>query len=118
MATRKPDTEEDQYRAKRQKTSTAAEMDPKSNPYLAHMYEGAAEENGYANGYGNGASRNRMNGTQSNSAFAKFQRHSTTADMAKNLEDGPTNAFNGQPLSKQYFNILKTRRDLPVHAQR
>lgn len=118
MATRKLETGEDQYPAKRQKTSTAAEMDPKSNPYLAHMYEDPAEENWYGNRYGNGAPRNRLNGTQAGSAFAKFQKHSTTAAMARQLEDGPNNAFNGQPLSKQYFNILKTRRDLPVHAQR
>ncbi|KAI4124922.1 MAG: hypothetical protein LQ347_005549 [Umbilicaria vellea] len=93
-------------------------MDPQSNPYLAHMYEDPTEENGYGNGYGNGAPRNRMNGTQAGSAFAKFQKHSTTAAMARGLEDGPNNAFNGQPLSKQYFNILTTRRDLPVHSQR
>ncbi|KAA6406747.1 MAG: pre-mRNA-splicing factor ATP-dependent RNA helicase PRP43 [Lasallia pustulata] len=118
MATRKSESTEEQYRAKRQKTSTATEMDPKSNPYLAHMYEDPAGENGYGNGYGNGAPRNRTNGSQAGAAFAKFQQHSTTAAMARQLEDGPNNAFNGQPLSKQYFNILKTRRGLPVHAQR
>ena len=118
MATRKSEAAEHQYRAKRQKTSPATEMDPRSNPYLAHMYENPGEENAYGNGYGNSAPRNRMNGIQAGAAFAKFHQHSTTAAMARQLEDGPNNAFNGQPLSKQYFNILKTRRGLPVHAQR
>jgi len=114
MAQRGADAE-DQYRAKRQKTSSSADMDPKSNPYLAHMYEESANE-GYSNGYG--SPRNRMNGTQQNSALSKFQRHGTTSAMAKKAEDGPNHAFNGQPLSSQYFGLLKTRRGLPVHAQR
>ena len=38
--------------------------------------------------------------------------------MAKGVEEGPNNPLNGQPLSKSYFSILKTRRNLPVHAQR
>ena len=38
--------------------------------------------------------------------------------MAKLAEDGPNNPYNGRSLSKSYFNILKTRRNLPVHAQR
>ena len=38
--------------------------------------------------------------------------------MAKKAEDGPSNPFNGQPLSQKYFSILKTRRNLPVHVQR
>ena len=115
MADRRPDIG-DQYRAKRQKTSTTAEMDPKANPYLAHMYEENPNENGYSNGYGGGKSR--TNGTSQGVTLAKFPRHSTTAKMARTAEDGPNNPFSGQPLSKQYFDILKTRRDLPVHAQR
>lgn len=93
------------------------ENDPKSNPYLAHMYE---EEdsgyNGYSNGYGKGA--NRTNGVSDASSLARFPRHKTTAAMATKAEDGPNNPFSGQPLSKQYFNILKKRRELPVHQQR
>lgn len=114
MADRRPDAE-DQYRAKRQKTSSSTDMDPKANPYLAHMYEEPSSE-GYSNGYG--SPKNRLNGSQHNSALAKFQRHNTTSEMAKKAEDGPNHAFNGKPLSKQYFGILKTRRGLPVHAQR
>ncbi|MCJ1259136.1 DEAH-box ATP-dependent RNA helicase prp43 [Lignoscripta atroalba] len=115
MANRRPDTD-DEYRAKRQKTTSNADMDPKANPYLAHMYEESPNENGYSNGYGGGNSR--MNGTSQSTALARFPRHSTNAKMAKTAEDGPNNPFSGQPLSTQYFNILKTRRDLPVHVQR
>lgn len=97
MADRRPDGAES--RAKRQKT--AAEMDPKANPYLAHMYDND-DSNGAANG----------------SALSKFRRHKTTCEDAQKAEDGPNNPFTGQPLSNKYFGILKTRRDLPVHAQR
>ena len=115
MANRRPDSDE-QYRVKRQKTSDPTEMDPKSNPYLAHMYEEDPSENGYNYDYGGG--RNKTNGTSQSAMLAKFPRHATTAKMAKDAEEGPNNPFSGQPLSKQYFSILKTRRGLPVHAQR
>ncbi|KAL0260930.1 DEAH-box ATP-dependent RNA helicase prp43 [Diplodia seriata] len=97
MADRRPDGAES--RAKRQKT--AAEMDPKANPYLAHMYE-ADGSNGSANG----------------SALSKFRRHKTTCEDAQKAEDGPNNPFTGQPLSKKYFDILRTRRDLPLTLPR
>ncbi|KAF2088973.1 pre-mRNA-splicing factor ATP-dependent RNA helicase PRP43 [Saccharata proteae CBS 121410] len=99
MSDRRPEGA-DSTRAKRQKT-TAANMDPKNNPYLAHHYDGY-------NGYGNASS----------SDLDEQKRHATTALDAKKAEDGPNNPFNGRPLSDQYFGILKTRRDLPVHAQR
>ncbi|EME40701.1 hypothetical protein DOTSEDRAFT_74295 [Dothistroma septosporum NZE10] len=38
--------------------------------------------------------------------------------MAAQAEDGPDNPFTGMPLSDRYFGILKSRRGLPVHAQR
>jgi len=105
--------------AKRQKMSPviADKMDPKSNPYLAHHYEGQDEDGGYANGYGHGGGA-RLNGASSAPGLANFPRHETTAKLAKAAEDGPTNPFNSQPLSKRYFDILKTRRNLPVHVQR
>lgn len=81
-------------------------MDPRNNPYLAHIY--ADESNGNAQ---NGAADGK-------GPFAKFKRHQTTAEMAQKAEDGETNPFNGKPFSNKYFSILKTRRDLPVHAQR
>jgi pre-mRNA-splicing factor ATP-dependent RNA helicase DHX15/PRP43 len=80
--------------AKRQKTS--ADMAPESNPYLAHMYPSQT----------NGAS------------LRSFKRHATTAAQARQAEDGPLNPFTGKELSKRYFGILETRRNLPVHSQR
>ena len=96
------------------------ELDPRANPYLAHRYEEPAEDEGSYNGYSNGYGRptNRMNGVSNASSLARFPRHKSTAAMAKNAEDGPNNPFSGQPLSSQYFSILKTRRNLPVHQQR
>lgn len=101
MVDRRPDTE-DQSRAKRQKTEVA-DSDPKNNPYLAHMYD----NNSYS-----------ANGAMDDSPLAGFKRHKTTAAMAKKVEDATVNPFNGNRLSDKYFSILKTRRDLPVHAQR
>lgn len=91
---------EDGSRAKRQKTDKA-DMDPRANPYLAHMYP---EENG---------SQSSQNGP-----FASFTRHQTTAALAAKAEDGDVNPFNDRPFSSKYMSILKTRRNLPVHAQR
>ena len=105
MADRRPE-EQEMSRAKRPRTD-----DPSENPYLAHMYQ--TEEDFDYNGYkatdGNGTAR---------TSLSDFKRHATTALQAHKVEDGPNNPFNNAPLSKQYFNILKTRRDLPVHKQR
>lgn len=90
-------------------------LDPKTNPYLAHMYEDSADDFNYSNGYGK---PNRIQGSGSASTLASFPRHATNAAMAKEAENGPKNPFSGKPLSTQYFNILKSRRNLPVHAQR
>ncbi|KAI7970658.1 hypothetical protein EIK77_003058 [Talaromyces pinophilus] len=97
MGDRRPDST-DTSRAKRQKT---AEMDPRNNPYLAHMYP---EKNGDESSY--------------SGAFAKFKRHQTTAALAQEAEDADLNPFNERPFSSTYFSILKTRRNLPVHQQR
>ena len=94
----------DESRAKRQKTET----DPADNPYLAHMNHG--ESNG-------GRSNGRSNGGSSG-LLSHFQRHASTTQQASKAEDGPSNPFNGNNLSERYFSILKTRRNLPVHAQR
>ena len=108
------------YLAHQYEKPTKKESDPKSNPYLAHMYEDEEVEdegyNGYSNGYGK--AMNRTNGVSDASTLARFPRHKTTAAMAKKAEDGPNNPFSGKPLSSQYFNILRTRRNLPVHQQR
>ncbi|RPA85052.1 P-loop containing nucleoside triphosphate hydrolase protein [Ascobolus immersus RN42] len=74
----------------------------RSNPYLAHMYEGKNNKQS-----GNGGSK-----------LSTFPRHKTTAKMAEEVENGPNNPFNGNPLSQQYMRILEKRRELPVHAQR
>ncbi|KAI9843506.1 MAG: DEAH-box ATP-dependent RNA helicase prp43 [Sclerophora amabilis] len=105
---------QDESRAKRQKTSSSTDMDPRSNPYLAHMNH-EPENDPYSNGYGN---RNGFNSSSSSSSLSNFSRHKTTATLAKAAEDGPNNPFNGQSLSTQYFNILKSRRQLPVHTER
>lgn len=47
-----------------------------------------------------------------------FVKHETTAAQAEKVEDGKINPFNEREFSQKYFDILKTRRDLPVHAQR
>ena len=96
------------------------QMDPRANPYLAHRYEEPVEDESIYNGYTNGFARTtkRVEGPLKASSVAGFPRHKSTAAMAKKAEDGPNNPFNGQPLSTQYFSILKTRRDLPVHQQR
>ncbi|KAL8732123.1 MAG: hypothetical protein Q9181_004061 [Wetmoreana brouardii] len=113
---------EDSGRTKRLKTE---DSDPKMNPYLAHMYEDQNDDSGYNTGYSNGngygsggVSLKSHHGGGESSGLAKMPRHNTTADMARKAEDGPDNPFSGIPLSKQYFNILKSRRNLPVHAQR
>ena len=110
------ESESNPYLAPQYEGSEKKGPDPRSNPYLAHMYEEDESYNGYSNGYGK--SMNRTNGVSDASTLVRLPRHKTTAAMARKSEDGPDNAFSGKPLSTQYFNILKTRRNLPVHAQR
>ena len=77
----------------------------KYNPYLAHMYQDADATAG--------------NGELSpDSPFANFKRRRTTAVQASKVEDLSTNAFTGKEHTQKYFQILQTRRDLPVHKQR
>ena len=104
--------------------------DPRSNPYLAHMYPGSDSDEDGGVSLGGGAPQTaksavkssygayQKNGFTSSGSMADFKRHETTAAQAKAAEDGPTNPFTGRELSKGYFNILRTRRNLPVHAQR
>jgi len=108
MADRRPD-EQEMSRPKKPRTG---DLDPTANPYLAHMYE---ETNDYNNVY---KPRNGYGNSSLTTSLSAFKRHRTTALQAHSVEDGPNNPFNNSPLSKQYFNILKTRRDLPVHKQR
>ncbi|KAL2829928.1 P-loop containing nucleoside triphosphate hydrolase protein [Aspergillus cavernicola] len=105
MVDRRSDSENGS-RAKRQKMDKSG-TDPRENPYLAHMYADTSSN-------GNSSSQADNN----NSAFGKLQRHQTTAAQAKKVEDNDFNPFTNRPFSSKYFSILKTRRDLPVHAQR
>ena len=101
-------------------------MDPKSNPYLAHMYPESddSEDGGVSLTQPTRAPvRNNYNGFQfdgaaENGPLAHLRRHKTTSALAAKAEDGPINPFTGSKLSAAYFNILKTRRKLPVRAQR
>jgi pre-mRNA-splicing factor ATP-dependent RNA helicase DHX15/PRP43 len=114
MAERRSDFEDSSVSVKRQKMS-AEPTDPKLNPYLAHIYE-SPSTNGYSNGYK--TPPRGMKGPTHASPLLQFQRHQTTAAQAKKVEDGQINPYTGEPFSQKYFSILKTRRDLPVHAQR
>lgn len=70
------------------------------NPYLDHMYDGDA------------------NGAGPGSAFAGIKRRDTTAKQAELIENRDANPFTERPHTQQYFRILESRRDLPVHKQR
>ncbi|TDZ74716.1 putative pre-mRNA-splicing factor ATP-dependent RNA helicase prp43 [Colletotrichum trifolii] len=74
------------------------------NPYLAHM----KEENGFKT----------EGDIDPSSPFAHFNQRATTAKQAEKVEDLDTNAFTGRPHSQKYFQILQSRRDLPVNKQR
>jgi hypothetical protein len=74
----------------------------RSNKYLAHMLpDGYAPQMGIAKG-----------------PLRDFRQRQTNAKQAQKAEDGPENPFTLRPLSKTYFDILKKRRELPVHSQR
>ena len=71
-------------------------------------------------GESGGASPAKRLKTQHNTMnpFSDLSHHQTTSSQARSLEDGKLNPYSGQPHSERYFSILRTRRDLPVHAQR
>ncbi|GAB7350745.1 hypothetical protein MBLNU459_g1296t1 [Dothideomycetes sp. NU459] len=113
MADRRGATENG--RAKRQKMD-----DPSANPYLAHMYPDDGASDGYQNGneYAPRANANSNGAAATTDGLRHLVKHSTTTAQANQAEDGPANPFTGRNLSDKYFGILKTRRNLPVHAQR
>jgi hypothetical protein len=74
-----------------------------NNPYLAHMLP----DEGYSPAV-----------SPARGPLRDFHRRETSAKQASKAEDGPDNPFTLRPLSRQYFDILKRRRELPVHAQR
>jgi pre-mRNA-splicing factor ATP-dependent RNA helicase DHX15/PRP43 len=89
----------------RKKAKKEGGNDEKYNPYLAHMYD-----NGDSNGHGEEPSPD--------SPLAGMKRQQTTAQQASKAEDSESNPFTGRPHSQKYFQILQSRRDLPVHKQR
>lgn len=97
-------SEKEEASAKRVKK----DEDIANNPYLAHMKEENTMENG----------SRYSSRLPAGSPFAEFERRATTAKQAAEAEQGDNNPFTGEPHSPQYFNILKSRRDLPVHKQR
>ncbi|RDA94900.1 hypothetical protein CP533_4322 [Ophiocordyceps camponoti-saundersi (nom. inval.)] len=72
-----------------------------TNPYLAHMYADYGKDT--VGGFG---------------PLSGMLRHQSTAEQATKAEDGADNPFTGRPHSQQYFRILESRRNLPVHKQR
>lgn len=109
MADRRPDSQEMSQPKRQKKNDPVGEFDP-NNPYEAHHFENPYENgNSKRNGYSNG-------GTVT--SLSNFKRHATTAEQANTAEEGPNNPFNNVPLSDRYFDIWKTRKDLPVHKQR
>ncbi|KAF4584405.1 putative pre-mRNA-splicing factor ATP-dependent RNA helicase prp43 [Ophiocordyceps camponoti-floridani] len=84
----------------RKKTKMGTSSGHRANPYLAHMYGG--DDEGSDHGFDLGG----------------FRRHETTARQATKAEDGANNPFTGRQHTQQYFRILETRRNLPVHKQR
>jgi len=51
-------------------------------------------------------------------ALNDFKKRQTTAAEAEKVEEGPDNPFTLSPFGRNYFDILKARREVPVHAQR
>src|SRR5512140_1573428 len=92
---------QDSKRVKMGKGGDAKDSD-RLNPYLAHHYQD--DNNGQNNGFGG--------------PLDKLERHKTTAAQAAKAEDSDLNPWTGQPHSQRYFDILKTRRNLPVCKQR
>ncbi|KAK5108974.1 DEAH-box ATP-dependent RNA helicase prp43 [Meristemomyces frigidus] len=109
--------EQQTSRFKRRKMVPADDVDRK-NPYLAHMYNDNESQHDSGVSLSDAASLNgHPNGNGSNGSAMK--RHATTMKQAQTAEDGPHNYFKpAAQLSDRYFGILKTRRGLPVHAQR
>lgn len=90
--------------ANRKKVKQGGQQDESYNPYLAHMYE---------NDGTNGSEE-----PSANSPFHGMTKRMTTAKQAEKVEDLSDNPFTGQPHSQKYFQILRTRRELPVNKQR
>ncbi|CEF88485.1 DEAH-box ATP-dependent RNA helicase prp43 [Fusarium graminearum] len=89
----------------RKKAKKEGGDDEKYNPYLAHMHD-------------NGDSNGKSQEPSPDSPLAGMKRQQTTAKQAAKAEDSESNPFTGRPHSQKYFQILQSRRDLPVTKQR
>ncbi len=98
------DTNSSTKRVKVENPEAGPKTTMERNPYLAHWNDGN-------NGFGDGK-------LPVGSALKHFKRRETTAAQAAKAEGGNNNPFTGEPHSEQYFSILKTRHNLPVHKQR
>ncbi|KAK4699486.1 pre-mRNA-splicing factor ATP-dependent RNA helicase DHX15/PRP43, partial [Phenoliferia sp. Uapishka_3] len=75
------------------------------NPYLAHLSE--PHQRTY-NGNATGAGASPLDG---------WQTRKITGKQVEKAMDGPTNPFTLRPHSQRYVDILKVRKNLPVHQQ-
>ncbi|ORZ34237.1 putative pre-mRNA splicing factor RNA helicase [Catenaria anguillulae PL171] len=92
-----------------------------ANPYLAHLNDDASSSS-------SSSSRAKFQKkpvinlqtapTPTSGPFAGMTPGATTADQAVRLEDGEVNPFTGRKFTKQYRDIMKKRRELPVAQQR
>ncbi|KAK2071871.1 hypothetical protein P8C59_006261 [Phyllachora maydis] len=98
---KRPSMESDNPQHSKRMKKEGGAKDSNYNPYLAHHYE---TDNQNSEGWV--------------TPLDDMKRHATTAKEAEAAEDYQVNAWTGHSHSTQYFNILKTRRDLPVHKQR
>ncbi|CAG8440529.1 3457_t:CDS:2 [Ambispora gerdemannii] len=71
------------------------------NPYLAHLTNQQLTSN-----------------INSRSPLDGFIPGKTTAEQARKVEEGKINPFTSKSYSPEYYKLLSTRRNLPVHAQR
>ena len=123
MTSRSADFDDDSSRVKRVKfaeNASKSTMDPANNPYLAHWNDSQSAGRTHIQPY---MYPSQLTDPEADTRktpvdLSSFKRHETTPAQARAAEDGPLNPFTGEALSSRYMSILKTRRDLPVHAQR
>ncbi|KAG9290544.1 hypothetical protein G9A89_020914 [Geosiphon pyriformis] len=72
------------------------------NPYLAHLPK----------------KQRLVLATNARSPLDGFIPGKTNSEQASKAEDGPINPFTSRAFSPEYYKILTSRRNLPVHAQR
>jgi pre-mRNA-splicing factor ATP-dependent RNA helicase DHX15/PRP43 len=93
-----------------------AKNDPSQNPYLQHHYPITTSEESLSDRVMSGLQWLTLRAD--GGGLTNSKRHKTTTKETNVLEDGPLNPFTARPFTPRYLSILKTRRGLPVHAQR